>query len=120
MDIDAQRAQRLFQAVVTQALIDATAETIIPKSLQKAIRRNKAESDEQYAQKCVTVQAQRMGSANKMQTDARDWLLNDMASFPEIVSLAGYNPIDIRERARKLAKGGWQRPGDLADHALAA
>lgn len=112
MDIDAQRAQRLFQAVVAQSLVDATADDA-PFS-KKPLKRRKSEDDEAYLQRTAASFVRRQASANRPRTDAREWLLNDMTGFAQVVSLAGYNPTDIRERARKLAREGWPRRAEIA------
>lgn len=123
MDIDARRAQRLFQAVVAQALLDATApdarystKPLLPvaRKRTKATKKNRArfaETKKQYedrlAQRNKDALELRRLRANAPRTQARAWLLSDIESFAQIVSLAGYNPVDIRERARKLADEGW-------------
>ena len=120
MDIDADRAQRLFQAVVTQALIDATSD---PKLNTRPIKRKPDHDDIQHARRVKLIENQRKAKLHKAlqeRGEARRWLLLDEASFPEIVSLAGYNPDDIRERSKKLARAEWRKPSNLPEHALAA
>lgn len=123
MDIDAHRAQRLFQAVVAQALIDATAPDApySTEPLKPLIRKRKAatktkrahfiETKKEWlarnAARNVAAIERRKITANAPREEARSWLLSDMENFPRIVSLAGYNPIDIREKARRLAGEGW-------------
>lgn len=110
MDIEAQRGQRLFQAVVAQALIDAT-EDRKPRPISLRLKRRKHESTIDYRRRRNEMFAQRKAcavlTANRERDEARNWLLNDKADFPLVVSLAGYNPDDIRERARKLDARGW-------------
>lgn len=92
MDIDPDRAKQLFQAIITQALVDAIKEP-------KDFIRKEGESSDDFRDRCRNTCDV---------TDARDWLLNDMENFPRIASLAGYNPTDIRQRSRKLAANGWK------------
>ena len=123
MEIDPNAAKRLFQAVVTQALVDATSTPTVPAH-GLTVQRRKDESDAAYADRSAQVlearRARTERKANAERDDARNWLLSDMESFPEIVSLAGYNPKDIRERAKKLAAKGWPRLAGVNELAKAA
>jgi len=123
-DIDPRAAQQLFQAIVTQALIDATS---IPKPIKtKPIKSNpyKNETIDERLQRgwvdFLKRQSLALTAAKRERDEARNWLLRDMESFPQITSLAGYEPTDIRQRAKRLAASGWIRPKALPDHALAA
>lgn len=118
MDIDAQAAQRLFQAVVTNALIDACS---TPRPISEKVKRRSSESDIEYAARKRRVIESRKVAAVKDRDDARKWLLAGGQDFSTIVTLAGYNPTDIRERSQKLAQRGWPRVRDgIRDEARAA
>lgn len=123
MDIDPWRAQRLLQAIVTQALVDATAKDApFSKKPLSPLKRKKNESAGAYhkrmADRTAAAMERRQKTANRPRTEAREWLLRDMESFPSLVSLAGYNATDVRERARKLERDGW--PRRVSEERLAA
>jgi hypothetical protein len=75
---------RLMQSVVAQALIDAV----------RAVPAKGATSHIE---------------ALRERDEARDWLTSNGSNFREIVSLAGLNPDDVRERSIKLQGEGWFR-----------
>lgn len=107
MDIDAQRAQRLFQAVVTQCVIDACK---TPRPPNEVVKRNAGESDAEYDNRRRLELMKRHNDfhrAMRQRNEARRWLLEDEEGFPEVVSLAGYDPSDVRERSHKMAAAGW-------------
>lgn len=119
-DFDPYAEQRLLQAIVTQALIDATSEPVLNT---KPINRKAKDDDIKHAKRVRALTTARLSAFNadmKDRAEARRWLLLDEASFPNITTLAGYNPDDIRERSQKLAQAGWKRPATVPDYALAA
>ncbi len=121
MDIDADRALRLFQAIVTQALEDAISEVGKPAKVSTKVSRRAGEGwCDWIVRRRATItdrEAYAVVAEAKDRNDARHWLTKDMEAFPKIVSLAGYNPTDIRERARKLEAVGWPRPEKLREAA---
>lgn len=124
MDIDARAALRLMQAVVTQAFVDATSEPKKMPTISDKVKRRADEGDVEYAERSEQLLAYRQANAIAWTTadrdEAREWLLKGGDSFEQIVSLAGYNPDDIREQAQKLARNGWPRRVKQSDLAVAA
>ena len=109
MEIDPRAALRLFQAIVTQALVDACAPE--PTVSSAPIKRRKGEDDISYARRSAEKEIKRKDKAHADRRDAREWLTGDGESFNEICSLAGYEPVSISERAKRLAIRGWVAKG---------
>jgi hypothetical protein len=122
---DPHAVSRLFQAVVTQALIDATGDPRYVRKPLENVRRKNDETLEDYAERKAEILNARKANWERETTivrdEARDWLLYEQSgAFAQIVSLAGYNPDDIRERAIKLAAKGWPKPPFAYELKLAA
>jgi hypothetical protein len=108
MDPDARACQHLMQSVVLQALVDACAPDNQSYSKYQPKRDvTRGETEDQWQARCERTMQLRAINANRHRTEARRWLLNDSDDFVLVCSMAGYNPQDIRERARKLADAGW-------------
>ena len=101
--------RRLFQAVVTQALIDACGPE--PKWSDKPVKRVKGEDDIAYYNRNAAKLAKRKAKAYALRATARQWLTEMGDDFAYVVSLAGYDPDDIRERSLRLEHRGWAMPG---------
>lgn len=108
MDIDPYRARRLFQAVVSNALVDAVAPD--RKYSLKPPKRKKGEADDAYELRTALRLEFRRASANADRTSARRWLTGNGEDFRMIATLAGYEPDAIRERSLKLERAGWPSP----------
>ena len=106
-DYDAECAERLFRAIVTEALIDACLPDQPYSTRPPKKRRLEGETDEEYAERMAAIVAYRKVSADFPRTDARAWLTGGGKYFGSVCEMAGYDPDDIRERAEGLAKRGW-------------
>lgn len=84
MDHEAAAIRNMWQAVVVQAVIDA----------------------------CSVVRKWEPAENRLARSQSRRWLINNCGDFKLVCDYAGYNPDDIRERAIKLARSGWQREAD--------
>ena len=100
--------KRLFQAVVTQALIDACSPE--PKWSDKPVKRAKGEDDITYYNRNAAKLAKRKAKAYAIRSTAREWLTEMSDDFAYVVSLAGYNPDDIKERSVALERRDWAMP----------
>ncbi len=110
MDIDAERAERLFKAIVAQALIDATSTPRAVSFYRKVPRADNEGWCDWLARRRETLarrEAIAISNESKDRNEARIWLTRDADNFPLVTSLAGYNPDDIRQRSRKLEAAGW-------------
>ena len=108
MDIDALRAQRLFQAVVAQALIDATSQ---PELTIGHIPRREGEGIVDYrTRRAKSIQSRQSQYQQQIRTRdvARRWFVEGGADFRRVCSLADYDPNAIRDRAMRLERDGWQ------------
>lgn len=74
--------QRLFQAIILQAFVDATAR----------IGKHK------YC-----------GHTKATVSQARTWLINNVIDFEMVCTYAGVDPITVRKTAQRMKRHGWPR-----------
>jgi hypothetical protein len=93
---------KLWRAVLLQAIEDATFR-------YKPKKRKKKMTPEEW-ERVTAARAEARRNAKREQTTARDWLLGFSRDFRLVCSLAGVDPEAVHDRAKKLARQGWEIP----------
>lgn len=114
--------QRLWRAVVTQVVVDATADKpaaprFKPWAAGRAKRREKRglepESEIAIQAAWAARQDDDLTAAchfDADQDEARRWLLGKVEGLELVCQFAGYDPEYIKRQGRKLAANGWKIP----------
>lgn len=82
-NIETDVAVKIMQATVNQALMDA-------------VRHPPVDGE-----------ASMLKAVHQIRDEARKWLLSGGRDFDLVVTLAQYDPANIRDRVKRLAAGGW-------------